>query len=48
MVNFIQIGLLLVLICWTTDSTCAAFSLEEEFLQLKENYVIRATQFRLH
>jgi hypothetical protein len=34
-----QVGLLLVLICWTPSSTGAAFSLEEEFLQLKENYV---------
>ena len=35
----IQIGLLLVLICWTTGSTGTAFHLEEEFRQLKENYV---------
>jgi hypothetical protein len=34
-----QVVLLLVFICWTTSSTGAAFSLEEEFLQLKENYV---------
>jgi hypothetical protein len=34
-----KIGLLLVLICWTIGSTSAAFSFEEEFLQLKENYV---------
>jgi hypothetical protein len=37
--SFSQISLLLVLICWTTRSTGTAFSLEEEFLQLKENYV---------
>ena len=42
-----QIGLLLVLICWTNGSTGAAFSLEEEFLQLKETYV-RTTSFRFH
>jgi hypothetical protein len=34
-----KIGLILVLICYTTGSTGAAFSLEEEFLQLRENYV---------
>jgi hypothetical protein len=34
-----QVVLLLVFICWTSSSTGAAFSLEEEFLQLKENYV---------
>jgi hypothetical protein len=34
-----QVVLLLVFICWTPSSTGAAFSLEEEFLQLKENYV---------
>ncbi|XP_046456495.1 uncharacterized protein LOC124203731 [Daphnia pulex] len=44
MVNFsvaslTQVVLLLVFICWTTSSTCAAFSLEDEFLQLKENYI---------
>jgi hypothetical protein len=34
-----QVVLLFVLICWTSSSTGAAFSLEEEFLQLKEiNY----------
>jgi hypothetical protein len=36
---FTKIGLLLILTCWTTGSTGAAFSFEEEFLQLKENYV---------
>jgi hypothetical protein len=30
-----QVVLLLVFICWTPSSTGAAFSLEEEFLQLK-------------
>jgi hypothetical protein len=44
---FSRISLLLVLICWTTSSTGAAFSLEEEFLQLKENYV-RKSKFRFH
>jgi hypothetical protein len=34
-----QILLLLVLICLATGSTGAAFSLEEEFLQLKGSYV---------
>jgi hypothetical protein len=34
-----QVVLLLVFICWTPSLTGAAFSLEEEFLQLKENYV---------
>jgi hypothetical protein len=34
-----QVVLLLVFICWTKSSTGAAFSMEEEFLQLKENYV---------
>ncbi|XP_046638304.1 uncharacterized protein LOC124316415 [Daphnia pulicaria] len=34
-----QVVLLLILICWTPSSTGAAFSLEEEFLQLKENYI---------
>ena len=29
--SLFQIGLLLVLICWTKESTGAAFSLEEEF-----------------
>ena len=37
--SFIQIGLFLILICWTKESTGASFSLEEEFKQLKENYV---------
>jgi hypothetical protein len=37
--SLFQIGLFLILICWTTESTGAAFSLEEEFKQLKENYV---------
>ena len=41
--SLFQIGLLLIFICWTTESTGAAFSLEEEFKQLKENYV-RTTQ----
>jgi hypothetical protein len=43
----IQIGLLLVLICWTTGSTGTDFSLEEEFRQLKENYV-RISKFHFH
>jgi hypothetical protein len=34
-----QVVLLLVFICWKPSSTGAVFSLEEEFLQLKENYV---------
>jgi hypothetical protein len=38
-VSLTQDVLLLVFICWTPSSTGAAFSLEEEFLQLKENYV---------
>ncbi|XP_046646492.1 uncharacterized protein LOC124336748 [Daphnia pulicaria] len=38
-VSLTQVVLLLVFICWTTSSTGAAFSLEEEFLQLKENYI---------
>jgi hypothetical protein len=38
-VSLTQVVLLLVFICWTTSSTGAAFSLEDEFLQLKENYV---------
>jgi hypothetical protein len=38
-VSLTQIGFLLVLICWTTGSSGAAFSLEEEFKLLKENYV---------
>ena len=37
--SLFQIGLLFVLICWTTESTGTQFSLEEEFKQLKENYV---------
>ena len=37
--SLFQIGLLFVLICWTTGSTGAAFTLEEEFKQLKEHYV---------
>jgi hypothetical protein len=37
--SLFQIGLLLIFICWTKESTGAAFSLEEEFKQLKENYV---------
>jgi hypothetical protein len=41
--SLFQIGLLLIFICWTTESTGAVFSLEEEFKQLKENYV-RTTQ----
>jgi hypothetical protein len=40
-VSLTQVVLLLVFICWTPSSTGAAFSLEEEFLQLKENYVSR-------
>lgn len=43
----IQIGLLLVLICRTTCSTGTDFSLEEEFRQLKENYV-RKSKFHFH
>ncbi|XP_046456611.1 uncharacterized protein LOC124203801 [Daphnia pulex] len=38
-ISLTQVVLLLVFICWTTSSTGAAFSLEEEFLQLKENYI---------
>jgi hypothetical protein len=45
--SFTQMGLLLVLICWTSSSTGATFSLEEEFRQLKENYV-RKSKFRFH
>jgi hypothetical protein len=37
--SLFQIGLLFVFICWTKESTGASFSLEEEFKQLKENYV---------
>ncbi len=37
--SLFQIGFIFVLICWTTESTGASFSLEEEFKQLKENYV---------
>jgi hypothetical protein len=33
--SLFQIGLLLIFICWTTESSGAAFSLEEEFKQLK-------------
>ena len=33
--SLFQIGLLLILICWTTESTGASFSLEEEFKQFK-------------
>jgi hypothetical protein len=43
----IGIGLLFILICLTTGSTGAVFSLEEEFLQLKENYV-RTIEFCFH
>jgi hypothetical protein len=42
-----HIVLLWVWICLATGSTGAAFSLEEEFLHLKENYV-RSTEFRFH
>ncbi len=45
--SLFQIGLLFVFICWTKESTSAAFSLEEEFKQLKENYV-RTTGFHFH
>ncbi|EFX82583.1 C1q and tumor necrosis factor-related protein 5 [Daphnia pulex] len=38
-VSLTQVVLLLVLIGWTPSSTGAGFSLEEEFLQLKENYI---------
>ncbi|XP_046645838.1 uncharacterized protein LOC124336182 [Daphnia pulicaria] len=38
-VSLTQVVLLLVFMCWTPSSTSAAFSLEEEFLQLKENYI---------
>jgi hypothetical protein len=41
--SLFQIGLFLIFICWTSGSTGSAFSLEEEFKQLKENYV-RTTQ----
>ncbi len=37
--SLFQIGLLFVLICWTKESTGAAFSIEEEFKQFKEHYV---------
>jgi hypothetical protein len=37
--SLFQIGLLLIFICWTSGSTGASISLEEEFKQLKENYV---------
>jgi hypothetical protein len=37
--SLFQIGLFLILICWTKESTGSSFSLEEEFKQLKENYV---------
>jgi hypothetical protein len=37
--SLFQIGLLLIFICWTKESSGASFSLEEEFKQLKENYV---------
>jgi hypothetical protein len=47
-VSLTQIGFLLVLICWTTGSSGAAFSLEEEFLMLKENYVRKNYKFRFH
>jgi hypothetical protein len=43
-----QVVLLLVFICWTKSSTGAAFSLEEEFLQLKENYVRIYQNFPFH
>ena len=33
--SLFQIGLFLILICWTTKSTGASFSLEEEFKQFK-------------
>jgi hypothetical protein len=41
MVKFsVAVGLLLVMICWTTGSTGATISLsEEKFLKLMENYV---------
>jgi hypothetical protein len=42
---FTKIGLLFIFTCWTTGSTGAAFSFEEEFLQLKENYV-RKIEYR--
>jgi hypothetical protein len=47
-VSLTQVVLLLVFICWTTSSTGAAFSLEEEFLQLKENYVRINKNFPFH
>ncbi len=37
--SLFQIGLFLILICWTKESTGASFSLEEEFKQFKEHYV---------
>jgi hypothetical protein len=37
--SLFQIGLLFVFICWTKESTGSSFPLEEEFKQLKENYV---------
>jgi hypothetical protein len=47
-VSLTQVVLLLVFICWTPSSTGAAFSLEEEFLQLKENYVRINKNFPFH
>ena len=37
--SLFQIGLLLVFICWTKESTGAAFSLEEEFIVQTQNKV---------
>ncbi|XP_046646027.1 uncharacterized protein LOC124336314 [Daphnia pulicaria] len=38
-VSLTQVVLLLVFICWTSSSTGAAFSMDEKFVQLKENYI---------
>jgi hypothetical protein len=47
-VSLTQVVLLLVFMCWTPSSTSAAFSLEEEFLQLKENYVRKFKFINFH
>ena len=43
MTNLTQISLLMVLIFWTNGSTGAAFSIEEEILQLKVNLLHKNT-----
>ncbi len=45
--SLFQIGLLFILICWTKESSGVSFSLEEEFKQLKENYVTNFIWFSL-